>query len=351
MFIIPKKDGRIRWISDLRELNKVAVRHQYPLPIIGDVLRKSSGYKYFTKLDFSMQYYTFELDEASKDLCAIVTPFGKYQYNRLPMGLKCSPDFAQEVMEGIFSDMEDADVYIDDVGIFSNNWDGHVKVLDTVLQRLQQIGFTINPLKCEWGVQETVWLGYWLTPTGLKPWKKKIQAVLDMQLPKNLKQLQGFIGAINYYRDMWKHRSDILTPLSSMTSKQAKWNWDRKCQQAFDSIKKIVSRETLLSYPNFNKPFEIHTDASKLQLGAVISQEGKPIAFYSRKLNPAQVNYTTTERELLSIVETLKEFRNILLGQSIKVYTDHKNLTYKTFNTERVMRWRLILEEYGPELI
>ena len=150
---------------------------------------------------------------------------------------------------------------------------------------------------------------------------------------------------------MLKHRSDILTPLSAMTSKQAKWNWDTKCQKAFDSIKKIVSRETLLSYPNFNEPFDIHTDASKLQLGAVISQKGKPIAFYSRKLNPAQVNYTTTERELLSIVETLKEFRNILLGQSIRVHTDHKNLTYKTFNTERVMRWRLILEEYSPELV
>ena len=115
--------------------------------------------------------------------------------------------------------------------------------------------------------------------------------------------------------------------------------------------KKVVSRETLLSYPDFNEPFEIQTDASKLQLGAVISQKGKPVAFYSRKLNSAQVNYTTTERELLSIVETLKEFHNILLGQHIKVYTDHKNLTYKQFNTERVMRWRLILEEYGPELI
>ena len=111
------------------------------------------------------------------------------------------------------------------------------------------------------------------------------------------------------------------------------------CIWHFDKIKKLVSRETLLSYPDFNKPFEIHTDASKVQLGAVISQNNKPIAFYSRKLNPAQVNYTTTERELLSIVETLKEFRNILLGQQIKVYTDHQNLTYKTFNTERVMRW------------
>ena len=116
-------------------------------------------------------------------------------------------------------------------------------------------------------------------------------------------------------------------------------------------MKRTVSRETLLAYPNFNETFEIHRDASNQQLGAVISQNNQPVAFYSRKLNSAQVNYTTTERELLSIVETLKEFRNILLGQKIKVYTDHKNLTYKTFNTERVMRWRLILEEYGPELI
>jgi transposase InsO family protein len=116
-------------------------------------------------------------------------------------------------------------------------------------------------------------------------------------------------------------------------------------------MKRIIARETLLVYPDFKKPFIVHTDASHIQLGAVISQDNKPIAFYSRKLNPAQQRYTTTERELLSIVETLKEFRNILLGQRIKVYTDHKNLTYTNFNTERVMRWRLIIEEYSPELI
>jgi hypothetical protein len=116
-------------------------------------------------------------------------------------------------------------------------------------------------------------------------------------------------------------------------------------------MKKIISKETLLAYPDFNKPFIIHTDASHTQLGAVISQDDKPIAFYSRKLKPEQTRYTTTERELLSIVETLKEFRNILLGQQIVVHTDHKNLTCKNFNTERVMRWRLVLEEYGPELL
>jgi RNase H-like domain found in reverse transcriptase len=114
--------------------------------------------------------------------------------------------------------------------------------------------------------------------------------------------------------------------------------------------KKIIAREVILAYPDFNKLFEIHTDASHYQLGAVICQEGKPIAFYSRKLNPAQTRYTTTERELLSIVETLKEYYNILLGQQIEVFTDHKNLVYKTFNTERIMRWRLIIEEFGPKL-
>ena len=101
----------------------------------------------------------------------------------------------------------------------------------------------------------------------------------------------------------------------------------KKHQKAFNVVKKIISRETLLSYPNFDKPFDIHTDASDLQLGAVISQNNKPIAFYSRKLNPAQTRYTTTEKELLAIVETLKEFKNILLGYIIRVYTDHKNLT------------------------
>jgi hypothetical protein len=115
-------------------------------------------------------------------------------------------------------------------------------------------------------------------------------------------------------------------------------------------MKALIAKETLLTFPDFSQEFEIHTDSSKLQLGACISQNGKPVAFYSRKLQPAQTRYTTTERELLSIVETLKEFRNILLGQTIKVHTDHENPTYKTFNSDRVMRWRLYIEEYSPEL-
>jgi hypothetical protein len=135
-----------------------------------------------------------------------------------------------------------------------------------------------------------------------------------------------------------------------MTSAKVKWKWTPECQDSFEKMNASMAKETLVTFPNFTKEFEIHTDASKLQLGACISQGGKPVAFYSCKLQPAQTCYTTTERKLLSIVETLKEFRNILLGQKIKVHTDHENLTYKNFNSDRVMRCILYIEEYSPDL-
>jgi hypothetical protein len=127
LFIIPKKDGRVRCISNLGQLNKVIRRKQYLLPIITDILRKHSGYKFITKLDVSMQYYTFELDKENQALCTIITPFGKYKYLRLPMGLKLSTDIAQAAMKNLLSDIKDANVYIDDVGALSSKWEHHIK--------------------------------------------------------------------------------------------------------------------------------------------------------------------------------------------------------------------------------
>jgi hypothetical protein len=204
-FVTPKEDNTVCWVSNLRELNKVVLRKQYPLPIINDILHKQTSYAFFSKRDISMQYCMFALDEESKDLTTIVMPIGKYRHNILPMGLKCLPDFVQETMENMFRNIGDAEVYINNIGAFSPDWEHHLQLLHTILTKLQENGFTVNPLKCNWAVRETDWLGYWLTPTGLKPWKKKIDAVLKMEAPKTLKELHGFIRMVNYYRDMWPH--------------------------------------------------------------------------------------------------------------------------------------------------
>ena len=350
-FIIPKKDGSVRFISDFRELNKRIKRKPYPIPKIQDLMLKLEGFQYATSLDLNMGYYHIQLNPASRKLCTIVLPFGKFEYQRLPMGLSNSPDIFQEKMMDIMQDLEYVRAYIDDLlCITTGSFEDHLLKLEEIFKRLQKAGLKVNANKSFFARGELEYLGYWITREGIQPVQKKIAAIQNIAEPKNKKELRAFIGIVNYYRDMWVRRSHLLAPLARLTSKTVKWQWGDKERQSFNDMKRVISAETLLAYPNFNEEFVIHTDASHYQLGAVISQKGKPIAFYSRKLKPEQTRYTTTERELLSIVETLKEFRNILLGQKIVVHTDHKNLTCKNFNTERVMRWRLILEEYGPEL-
>ena len=304
-----------------------------------------------TSLDLNMGYYHILLSQDSSKLCTFVTPWGKYEYLRLPMGLCNSPDIFQEKMSELMQGLELVKVYIDDLlTISKGTFEDHLDKLEQVFHRLSTAGLKINAKKSFFAKPELEYLGYWITWEGIQPIPKKVDAILNIAPPTTRKQLRRFIGLINFYRDMWIHRSDLLSPLTALTSKSIPFKWTDIEQKAFEMIKKVISREVLLTYPDFSKEFHIYTDASKVQLGAVISQDSKPIAFYSRKLSPAQKNYTTSERELLSIVETLKEFRNILLGHKIIVHTDHMNLIHKNSNIEQITRWRLLIEEYGPTL-
>ena len=227
-FITAKKDGRVRWITDFRGLNRSLKRRVYPLRRISDIITRHPHYKYFTKLDISMQYYTFVLDEPSCDLCTFATPFGLYRYCRLPMGVSESPDISTEIMTEVLDGL-DVDFYMDDITILSETWDDHVTLVQKVLSRLENAGFTINPTKCEWAVDETDFLGHWMTPDGIKPWRRKVEAILKMQPPKNVKELRSFLGLVNYYRDMWPRRTHVLAPLTAMTGKTP-FRWETQHQ-------------------------------------------------------------------------------------------------------------------------
>ena len=162
--------------------------------------------------------------------------------------------------------------------------------------RLQKAGLKVNARKSCFGAHKFDYLGYHVTRDGVMPTPKKVEAIQVLTVPKTCKKLCQFIGMINLYLDMWQNRSELLPPLTSVTYKNVKYDWKDEHQKRFDAIKRVIGREVLLAYTDFNATFEIHTDASKLQIGAVISQNDKPIAFYSRKMNSAQQNYTTTDK-------------------------------------------------------
>ncbi len=253
-------------------------------------------------------------------------------------------------MNDLTGDLEYTRCFLDDILVTtSGSFDQHLEQVREVLTRLERANFRANVKKCSFAATELDYLGFWLTRDGFQPQPKKVEAILRLKPPKTKRQLRHFLGMVNFYRDMWRRRSHLLAPLTGLVSPKAKWEWGEKQQSAFEEVKKTISQETLLNFPDFNKEFHIYTDASDYQLGAVIMQDNKPLAFYSRKLTPTQKRYTTGEQELLSIVETVKELRNILLGQQLIIHTDHKNILYGNMTNDRIARWRLALEEYGPE--
>jgi len=284
------------------------------------------------------------------------------------MGFAGSADIFQAEMSNLMASLKYVRAYIDDLLVITKgDLDDHLAKREAVFIRLQDAGLKVNAVKSFFcTAAETEYLGYILTRGGGKPQEKKVQAILVINSPKTVRKLRRFLGRVQYYRDMWAKRSEMLAPLTDLVgecgemkttkknkTKKKPWRWDLIHQQAFVNVKAMIAKDVVLAYPDFSKSFEIYTDASTMQLGAVITQDNRPIALFSRKLSETQTKYSVTEIELLAIVETLKEFRGMLWGQQIKVYTDHKNLTRDVLGltSDRVYQWRLLLEEFAPEII
>jgi phospholipid-translocating ATPase len=269
------------------------------------------------------------------------------------MGVKPATDIFQERMGMLFLDMDVVVVFMDDTIIFGYAGFGeHLLDVAEVLKRLQEAGFQVNPEKCIWFASSVNYLGFTITREGIKPQETKIQGILNMAQPRNQKDVRRFVGMVNFYRDLYPNRAATLAPLTDLCGKNKKFIWTSVQEEAFSKMKEIMGRETMLTYPQFDKPFVIYTDASEKQIGGIVTQEQKPLGFFSKKLTETQQKYPVTEQELLAIVETIKYFRHMLLGHKIVVKTDHKNLTHPFSNhtSNRVLRQRLLLEEYGVEL-
>lgn len=354
-FAVPKKTVGVRIVSDFRRLNGSIKRSPWPMPTTRELLHKVGGMTYVTALDQILSYYTLEMDPKTWKYLTIILPWGKYQYKKMPMGLNISADVFQREMTKLFEGLDFVMVYIDDVLIVTkSSFDDHLKKLRVVLQRMLEKGIQLEAKKSFFGAHQVEYLGYIITREGLKPQPEKVRAILNMGRPSTVRQLRGFVGLVNFYRDLWKRRAHFLAPLTSLiTKKKGPVVWTEEAEQAFKKVKEICAKDALLFYPNFNERFDIYTDSSERQMGGMISQNSRPVAYWSKKLSSAQQKYPTTEQELLAIVELLKEFRSMLLGQRIRVYTDHKNLTYEgtKHGNDRVLRQRLVLEEFGPELV
>ena len=193
------------------------------------------------------------------------------------MGIKVASDVFQEGMGELFADMEEVVVYIDDILVIgTGSYEEHLSIVNEVLRRLKEQGMQVNAEKSSWAQPEVEYLGFLITREGIKPQKKKVQGILDIKEPTSTKQVRSFIGMINYYKTMWPGRSDILTPLTALTGRGTLFVWKDIHKESFRKAKAMISQDALLTHPDFSKPFDVHTDASKFQMGGVVSQNKNP---------------------------------------------------------------------------
>lgn len=365
IIVIPKKadasgEKKYRIVIDFRKLNDVTVGDAFPLPNITEILDQLGKARYFSTLDLASGFHQIPIRSEDRHKTAFSTPYGHMEHTMLAFGLKGAPATFQRLMNTVLSGLQGLKcfVYLDDVVLHGATLDSHNSKLREVFERLREHNLKLQPDKCEFLRKEANYLGHVISESGVRPDPKKVEAVESFATPKTTKELKGFLGLAGYYRRFIPGFSKIAKPLHELLKKDRQYDWQTEQELAFVQLKKTLTTEPILQYPDFSKPFILTTDASDHALGAVLSQGtvGKdlPIAYASRTLNKAETRYSVVERELLGIVWATKYFRPYLYGRCFTICTDHKPLTW-IFNVKdpssRLMRWRLKLEEYDYKVI
>jgi hypothetical protein len=356
VILVKKKDGTFRFCVDFRALNAITKQDAYPLPNISDYLDALGKAKYFTVMDLISGYWQILLDSADREKTAFSTRNGHWQFNVMPFGLSGAPATFQRAMDVLLSGClwHFALVYLDDIIVFSNTWEEHLKHLDEVLTRLNKSNFKVKLEKCQFACETVKFLGHVISRDGIHPDPDKIAKIKDTPAPKNVTSLQRFLGLCNYYRKFVKDFAEIARPLYDLVGSTKTWNWTSECDAAFNNLKEALTSEpVMVTFPNYSHDFVLETDASEMAIGAVLNQvidgEKKVIAYYSQVLDKHQRNYSITEKECLAVVKGIHHFRHYLFGRKFTVITDHECLVWlKTLKEPhgRLARWLLRLQEY-----
>lgn len=356
IWIVPKKldaSGQQKWriVTDFRKLNEKTISDRYPIPNISDILDRLGRAQYFTTLDLASGFHQIEMAKNSIEKTAFTVNNGHYEYTRMPFGLRNSPSTFQRVMDEVLKDLQNkiCMVFMDDIIIFSVGLQEHAQNLKLVFSKLREANLKIQLDKCEFLRKEVEFLGHIVTPEGIRPNKKKIEAIKNFPIPKTAREIKSFLGLLGYYRRFIKNFAKLTKPLTKCLKKNEKIEHTQEFLDCVNLCKNVLISEPVLAYPDFEKDFELTTDASGFAIGAILSQNNHPICYASRTLNPAEINYSTIEKELLAIVWSCKYFRPYLFGRKFTIYTDHKPLQWLFSLKEpssRLVRWRLKLEEF-----
>ena len=358
--VVPKKNGKLRICIDFRCLNAATKKDPYPLPFTDEVLDTVIGYAAYSFIDCFSCYHQVHIHADDQYKTAFITEWGAYVWVVMPFGLKNAPPTYQRIVNQIFKDYlnDFRKLFLDDFSVYSDVAT-HLPKLCLVFERCRQYGVSLNLDKCIFYVPSGVILGYIIYQAGKFPDPKKIEALVNMPPPKNVKAIQTFNGLAQFNRCFITDYAGIMEPITRLTRKGEAFDWTTECKNAYQYIKTRYQNAPILIGVDWKLEFHIHTDASNIAVGAMLAQNptgetNQPIAYALRLLNKVEKNYTTTEKEALAMVYAVNKFRHYLLGNRFIFYVDHLALQYlvnKPQVSGRLARWLLLFLEFDFKVI
>ena len=311
IIVVPKGDGGKHLVIDYRALNKVTRKFVWPMPKVEDIFSQLNGAKYFSTLDLRAGYHHIGLTTDSIPRTASMSPFGKYEYVKVPFGLAQAPAYFQELMTGVLKDLPFAMAYLDDIIIYSSTPEEHLQHIKTVFKKLCHANLSMKLGKCHFFAKEIQYLRHILGTEGIKPVPAKTEAIKAMHPPVNPKQVRTFLGLVRYYRKFIKNFAKIAKPLTMLTRMDIKFEWKETHHCTFMKLKDAIIQTPILRYPDTTKPYIVYTDASdnacRAQLSQIHNETKFPVAFLLHTFTDTQQRWSTPEQEAYGIYFAIKK--------------------------------------------